>query len=90
MRFHAHAGNVQHSFNILGLFFTKGTRPAGSALAPGQCSWFDRGMSNNEPDILQEEVPPNVNAAPWFQELRDPSKFWTFNVFNTNQLKLDR
>ncbi|MCQ6563992.1 hypothetical protein [Paenibacillus mendelii] len=85
MSFRSHAGDVQGTFNILGLFFNKGTRPAGLGLAPGECSWLDRGMSNNEPDILQQNVPSNVMSAPWFIDLRDPGKYWTFHVYNTNQ-----
>ncbi|CAM3594432.1 hypothetical protein CYOC110262_12135 [Cytobacillus oceanisediminis] len=80
-----HPGNVQGTFNILGLFFNKGTRPAGLGLAPGQGSWLDRGMSDNEPDILQQNVPANVTSAPWFIDLRSPNKYWTFYVFNTGQ-----
>jgi len=88
MRTRAHTGNTQHTFNILGLFFTKANRPAGSRgrnLAPGQCSWVDRGMRTNEPDILQQEVGPAVNSAPWFADMKNPGKFWIFDVFNTNQ-----
>lgn len=85
MGFEAAPGNEQHTFNILGLFFAKGTRPAGLGLDPGQCSWLDRGMGDDEPDILQQEVPANVSSAPWFSDLKDPNLYWTFNVFNTNQ-----
>ena len=88
MKTRAHAGNAQHTFNILGLFFTKANRSAGSRgrnLTPGQCSWVDRGMRANEPDILQKEVGPAVNSAPWFADLKNPAKFWIFDVFNTNQ-----
>ena len=85
MRSRSHSGNAQHTYNILGLFFDKGNRAAGLGLAPGQCSWLDRGMRNGEPDILQQEVRPNVTSALWFQDMKNPSKYWTFNVFNTNQ-----
>jgi hypothetical protein len=88
MRFSTHSGNTQHTYNILGLFFQKGTRatgPNGAQLAPGQCSWLDRGMRSNEPDILQEEVGPNITSAPWFNNLRQPGGCWRFDVFNTNQ-----
>ena len=85
LSFQSHAGDTQGSFNILGLFFNKGNRPAGLGLAPGEGSWLDRGMSENEPDILQQDVPANVTSAPWFEELKDPNKYWTFNVFNANQ-----
>ena len=92
LRFRWHPGNVQGTFNILGLFFKKGTRPAGLGLAPGEGSWLDRGMAYNEPDILQQNVPANVTSAPWFRDLRDPNKYWTFYVFNTGQgvLKVTR
>ena len=83
--FRSHSGNVQGTFNILGLFFNKGTRPAGLGLAPGEGSWLDRGMSYNEPDILQQNVPVNVTSAPWFIDLRYPNKYWTFYVYNTGQ-----
>src|SRR5262249_53360290 len=76
------------AYNILGLFFTAGTRPAGPRgrdLAPGQCSWVDRGFRPGEPTILQMEVAPNVTSQLWFRELKDPKNRWTFYVFNTNQ-----
>lgn len=88
MRFLAHEGNVQHTYNILGLFFTAGTRPAGPRgrdLAPGQCSWVDRGFRPGEPDILQQEVAANVTSQPWFRELKNPAIRWTFYVYNTRQ-----
>jgi hypothetical protein len=42
-------------------------------------------MRANEPSILQQDVPANVTSARWFTDLKDPNKYWTFNVFNTNQ-----
>jgi hypothetical protein len=36
LRFQSHAGDTQGSFNILGIFFNKGNRPAGLGLAPGE------------------------------------------------------
>ena len=89
MTMRSHAGNVQHTFNILGLFFEKGTRGTTPGnflrLAPGQCSWVDRGMRNGEPDILQQEVGPGVNSQPWFNVLKTSNGCWIFEVFNTNQ-----
>ncbi|ANN31994.1 hypothetical protein A9498_10065 [Bacillus thuringiensis serovar coreanensis] len=85
MSFKCHVGNDEGTYNILGLFFKKGARSAGSGLNPGEGSWLDRGMWDNEPDILQQEVPANVTEAPWFIDLRDPNKYWTFYVYNTNQ-----
>jgi|GEM_PF-5274686 len=32
--------------------FKKGARSAESGLAPGECSWLDRGMRDGEPDAL--------------------------------------
>ncbi|PER84888.1 hypothetical protein CN498_23390 [Bacillus thuringiensis] len=85
LRFHSHQGDTQGTFNILGLFFKKGTRPISQGLASGECCWFDRAMSDNEPDILQQDVPANITSAPWFIDLKSPEKYWTFHVFNTNQ-----
>jgi hypothetical protein len=42
-------------------------------------------MRANEPDILQQEVGRTVNSAPWFADMKNPAKFWIFDVFNTNQ-----
>jgi len=88
MRTMAHAGNTEHTFNILGLFFTPGSRragPKGKDLQPGQCSWVDRGFREGEPSILQERVGPNVTRAAWFADMKNPDKVWIFSVFNTNQ-----
>jgi hypothetical protein len=80
MRFKANKGNDQGTFNILGLFFAKGTQPSGRGLAPGQCSWLDRGMNTAEPSILQQNVAAGVRHAPWFDELKSPANSWTFYV----------
>jgi hypothetical protein len=38
--------------------FKKGTRPADAGLAPGECSWLDRGMREGEPDtLIQGDTP---------------------------------
>jgi len=34
----------------IGFTFVRGTKPAGEGLAPGECSWTDRGMYSSEPD----------------------------------------
>jgi hypothetical protein len=78
----SHPGDIQGSFNILGCFFDKAT----TSLRPGEGKWADgRFLSNEEPDILQQEVPANVTSADWFTDLRDPKKIWSFHVDNTNQ-----
>ena len=66
-----------------GFTFTRGTKPAGEGLAPGECSWMDRGMRDDEPDKLYENVegqefPPG--KKPWFLEINSPDKYWTFQV----------
>ena len=79
----SHAGDTRGSFNILGLFFDKARA---DPLRPGQAKWADgRFLSDDEPDILQQEVPANVTSAEWFTDLRDPKKIWTFHVLGTNQ-----
>ena len=85
MKSQAHAGDTQHTYNILGLFFTKSARPAQSGLSPGECSWYDRGMNSKEPDILQQKVGKNVTSVPWFAGLKNPGTYWIFDVFNNGQ-----
>jgi len=85
MKSQSHPGDTQHTYNILGLFFTKGARPAGAGLSPGECSWYDRGMNSKEPDILQQKVGKNVTSAPWSEALKNPSTYWIFDVFNSGQ-----
>src|SRR5213080_5523635 len=40
----------------IGFTFVRGTKPAGEGLAPGECSWKDRGMYPNEPDRVSQHV----------------------------------
>ena len=76
-----------------GFVFTRGTKPASQGLAPGECSWVDRGMHPQEPDRLSQHVEPNSpslkgNLAPenrWYEELHSPDKYWTFQVYNNGQ-----
>src|SRR5260370_15270344 len=42
-----------------GFVFTQGTKPASQGLAPGECSWVDRGMYPQEPDRRSQHVEPN-------------------------------
>ncbi|PFF69738.1 hypothetical protein CN339_28370 [Bacillus thuringiensis] len=85
LSFSAQPGNQQGDFNILELFFRGGKRPAPSGLAPGEGSWVDRGLSENEPTVIHQWVPAGVTSARWFDDLRDPNKYWTFYVYNTGQ-----
>ncbi|MGM7722148.1 hypothetical protein [Metabacillus sp. Hm71] len=79
----SHPGDDQGSYNILGCFFDKATT---NPFRPGEAKWSDgRFLSNDEPDILQQEVAAGVTSADWFTDLRDPKKIWSFHVVNTNQ-----
>jgi len=40
----------------IGFTFARGTKPAGEGLAPGECSWTDRGMYSSEPDRVSQHV----------------------------------
>ncbi len=76
--------------SYVGFRFTRGTKPAGEGLAPGECSWMDRGMRADEPDKLYQdfegvEFPPG--KQPWFVEFHSPDKYWTFQV--STQLSKD-
>src|SRR5260370_8426409 len=82
----------------IGFVFTRGTKPAGEGLGPGECSWVDRGMHDDEPDRLSQHVSlkagPNlpyegprllpIHTKPW-SELHSPDKYWTFMVYNNGQ-----
>jgi hypothetical protein len=79
----------------IGFIFTRGTKPASQGLAPGECSWGDRGMYPGEPDRLSQHVSNGLeslqsegNTAPenrWYEELHSPNKYWTFMVYNDRQ-----
>src|SRR5947208_4199031 len=66
----------------IGFTFVRGTKPAGvtgEGLAPGECSWADRGMYSTEPDKISQHFEGNsesldaaANVAPenrWYEEL---------------------
>src|SRR5437773_4888971 len=43
----------------IGFTFVRGTKPAGvtgEGLAPGECSWSDRGMYSSEPDKISQHL----------------------------------
>src|SRR5260370_23636326 len=79
-----------------GFVFTRGTKPASQGLAPGECSWTDRGMHPEEPDRVSQHVEANSqslrgNLTPenrWYQELHSPNKYWIFQVYNNGQGQL--
>jgi hypothetical protein len=69
--------------NQLTVVFTKGSRPADEGLAPGRCSWIDRGMWQQEPNRLIQDIDANSKSAADY--LNSPSNYWTFYVFNTRK-----
>jgi len=76
----------------IGFSFTRGTKPAGQGLAPGECSWKDRGMYPNEPDRVSQHVAEGSDSlkvggslAPenrWYEDLHSADSYWTFMVSN--------
>src|SRR5260370_1221961 len=85
----------------IGFVFTRGTKPAVEGLSPGECSWVDRGMHDDEPDRLSQHVSPKagpnlpsegprllpIHTKPW-SELHSPDKYWTFMVSNNGRGQL--
>lgn len=85
----------------IGFVFTRGQKPAGTrpspsdALAPGECSWVDRGMRADEPDSVTQHIEEGSESlkaggklAPehrWFEELHSKDSYWTFMVFNNGR-----
>src|SRR5258707_318522 len=82
----------------IGFIFTRGTKPAGEGLAPGECSWKDRAMYPNEPDRVSQHVEEGSDSlrvggtlAPenrWYAELHSADKYWTFMVSNNGRGQL--
>src|SRR5229473_4835921 len=82
----------------IGFTFVRGTKPAGDGLAPGECSWKDRGMYPSEPDRVSQHVEEGSESlkvggtlAPenrWYEELHSSSKYWTFMVSNNGRGQL--
>ena len=82
------------SIRAIGFKFTKGTKPAGEGLDPGECSWVDRGMHADEPNELSQHVEDNWESLEageggrllplenrWYYELRSSRKSWRFMVY---------
>jgi hypothetical protein len=78
-------------------YFTKSARPSGAGLQPGQCSWVDRAIGQNEPTCLQQSgvndtawiFPANRAASyftsasgSWLRSLLDATTYKTFKVYN--------
>src|SRR5437667_3425171 len=82
----------------IGFTFVRGTKPAGEGLAPGECSWMDRGMYPNEPGRVSQHIEEGSESlkvggslAPenrWYEELHSSDKYWTFMVSNNRMGQL--
>jgi hypothetical protein len=62
--------------------FIRGSKPSKDGLAPGECSWLDRGVRSDEPDRVVQEI-EGVGGAEryaWMKDLQSPASYWTFNV----------
>src|SRR6266581_3695382 len=61
-----------------------GADPASSGLAPGECSWSDRGMRDGEPDIFFHKVKEGMSLSDaeyeWTKELDNPDNYWVFDI----------
>src|SRR5260370_3067298 len=73
------AGDVP---KYVGFSFIRGSKPSGKGLAPGECSWLDRGMWVDEPNVLVQEIDPLAGAEKydWIKELHSPDSYCIFNV----------
>jgi hypothetical protein len=101
-------GNMpfEHRLTDAGVYvtfsFTKGNAPAGSGttLAPGSCSWIDRGLTNDEPNrICPHKVQNSFIAwrvpgvlvlarsadAPYLEELSDPARTSILQVYQRSE-----
>ncbi len=68
---------------FIGFTFTRGKKPAGEGLAPGECSWQDRAINDDEPNtVAQREEVVGTPETRWYEELHSPDKYWTFMVEN--------
>src|SRR5712691_5459226 len=74
--------NVGDAPRYVGFMFIRGSKPSGKGLAPGECSWLDRGMWADEPNVLVQEIDPLAGAEKydWIKELHSPDSYWIFNV----------
>ena len=79
------------SSSAIGSNSPDGAKPAGEGLAPGECSWKDRGMHAEESHRItqyvedRESLKPGGTLAPenrWYEELHSPDKYWIFMVYS--------
>ena len=69
----------------VGFTFIRGSKPSGKGLAPGECSWLDRSMRADEPNILVQEIEGvgGGEKSEWIKDLHSPDSYWTFNVHSS-------
>jgi len=67
-----------------GFTFRPGSKPARDGLAPGECSWLDRGMRAGEPNRVVQRIEPvaGVEKYDWIKDLHSPDSYWIFNVYS--------
>src|SRR5439155_2066008 len=78
-------GNAGEARKYVGFRFIRGSKPSGKGLAPGECSWLDRAMLADEPNLLVQELDAigGVEKYAWTSELRSSKSYWTFNVYSS-------
>jgi hypothetical protein len=75
--------------------------PRGLGLEPGQCSWIDRPVNENEPHLISFETPLHFKRGPTDRSptaaetspdvdtivnyMRDENHYWSFFVYNTTK-----
>src|SRR6266542_5232063 len=66
-----------------------GADPASSGLAPGECSWPDRGMRDGEPDIFFHKIKDGMSLSDaeysWTKELDNPDNYWVFDIAKNSE-----
>jgi len=81
---HGGQGMASTSGKNLIIDFRHASGPAGQGLEPGQCSWLDRPLSDNEPRrIVSEEFAPAT--ARQIAGMINGGQTWTFWVFNVGR-----
>ncbi len=78
---HGSARMAQANGKTLIVDFKGGTQPAGQSLAPGVCSWLDRGLRTGEPNRIVDVRPSAGEARITASHINDGAE-WTFWVYN--------
>src|SRR5258708_3802422 len=67
-----------------GFTFRPGSKAARDGLAPGECSWLDRGMREGEANGVVQRIEPvgEVEKYNWIKDLHSPDSYWIFNVYS--------